>query len=89
MYRLNKTESAVFFYIVGSLYFGRIRFPRLIRGRISCRCFYVKLVKLLPAHRYSVDIFHAMVLQECWDLTESRIPLKLVLGDMIIFCTFH
>ena len=29
---------------------------RLFRGRNSCRCFCVDLVKLLPMHRYSVDI---------------------------------
>ena len=30
---------------------------RLFRGCNSCRCFCVKLVKLLPMHPYSVDIF--------------------------------
>ena len=34
-----------------------IRFSRLFRGHNSCRCFCVELVKLLPVHRYSVDIF--------------------------------
>ena len=34
-----------------------IRFYRLFRGRNSCRCFCVELVKLFPVHRYSVDIF--------------------------------
>ena len=29
-----------------------------------------------PVQRYSVDIFHILVLQEYWVLTESRIPLK-------------
>ena len=33
-----------------------ISFSRLFRGRNSCRCFCVELVKLLPMHRYSVDI---------------------------------
>ena len=42
----------------------------------SCR---VELVKLLPVHRYSIDIFHILVLQEYWALTKSRIPLKPVL----------
>ena len=28
--------------------------------------------KLFPVHRYSVDIFHILVFQEYWDLTESR-----------------
>ena len=42
---------------VGSLYFGRICFTRLFRGRNSCRCFCVELVKLHHMHRNSVDIF--------------------------------
>ena len=29
----------------------------LLRGRNGCGCFCVELVKLLPMHRYSVDIF--------------------------------
>ena len=29
---------------------------RLFRGRNRCRCFFVELVKLLPVHRYNVDI---------------------------------
>ena len=47
-------------------------------------CFCVELVKLLPVHRYSVDIFHILVLQEYWVLMESRILLKPVLGGMRI-----
>ena len=38
----------------------------------------------LAVDRYSVDIFHILVLQEYWVLTESRIPLKPVLGGVII-----
>ena len=33
------------------------RYSRLFRGRNSCRCFCVELVKLLPLYRYSVDFF--------------------------------
>ena len=33
---------------------------------------------------YSVDIFHILVLQEYLVLTESRIPLKQVLGGVRI-----
>ena len=33
---------------------------------------------------YSVDIFYILVLQEYWALMESRIPLKLVPGGVII-----
>ena len=40
----------------------------------------VELVTLSPVHRYSVDIFHILVLQEYWVLTESRTPFMLVLG---------
>ena len=73
--RLNKTESAVFD-LVGSLYFGKIRFSRLFRGRNICRCFCVELVKLLHVHRYSVDMLSCSdpsgILQ--WIMTESRIP---------------
>ena len=56
MNRLNKTES-LYSNIVDSLYIRGIRFSRLFRGRNSCRCFCVELVKLLSVHRYSVDIF--------------------------------
>ena len=31
-------------------------------------------------YRYSVDIFHVLVLQEYWVLIESRLPQKPVLG---------
>ena len=45
----------------------------------------MELVKLLPVHRYSVDIFfHILFLQEYWFLTESRILIKSVLGGMRI-----
>ena len=71
--------SLLFSYIVGYLYFWRIRFSRLFWGHNSCRCFCVELVKHLPVHRYSVNIFHILVLQEYWVLTETRIPLKTVL----------
>ena len=33
-------------------------------------------------------LFHILVLQEYWVLTESRIPLKLVLGDVRIVTLF-
>ena len=59
-------------------------FFRLFRGCTSCRCFCVKLVKLLPVHRYSVDIFHILVLQEYWALSKREIPLKRVLGGVRI-----
>ena len=42
----------------------------------------MQLVKLLPIHRYCIDIFHILVLQEYWVLAESRIPLKPVLGGV-------
>ena len=35
---------------------------RLFRGCNSCRCFCVELIKLLPKHRYSVDIFYSLFL---------------------------
>ena len=40
----------------------------------------MELVKLLPVHLYSVDIFHILVLREYWVLMESRIQFKPVLG---------
>ena len=43
-------------------------------------CFCVELVKLLPVNWYNVDIYHILVLQEYWVLTDSRIPLNPVLG---------
>ena len=61
-----------------------IRFSRLFRGRNSCHCFCVELVKLLPVHRYSVYIFLTLVLRAYWVETESRITLKLVLGSVKI-----
>ena len=52
--------------------------------KVNFKDFYTKLC--LPVHRYNVDIFSysAMVLREYWVLTESRIPLKPVLGGMRI-----
>ena len=64
---LNKTESAVFLYCRFSLFlkdlggvllgFFVVFFFRLFRGRNSCRCFCMVLVKFLHVHRYSVDFF--------------------------------
>ena len=43
----------------------------------------MELVKLLPVHRYSVDIFsYSGPLLEYWVLRESRIPLKPVLRSV-------
>ena len=39
-------------------------------------------------HRYSIEIFPILVLQEYWLHTASRIPLKPVLGDMRIVAIF-
>ena len=45
----------------------------------------MELVKLLPVHRYSVDIFSYSGLSGLFMvLTESRIPLKPVLGGVRI-----
>ena len=45
----------------------------------------MELVKLLPKHRYSVNIsLHILLVQKYWVLTESRIPRKPVLGSMNI-----
>ena len=54
--------------------------------------FRVGLVKLLPEHRYSVNIFHILVLQEYWFLMESRMPIKPVPRGMKILAlsiSFH
>ena len=56
MNRLDKTESAAFLYCRFSLFLKDSFFSRLFRGRNSCHCFCVELVKLLPMHQYSVDI---------------------------------
>ena len=56
-------------------------FSKLFRGRNSCRCFCVGLIKHLSVHQYSVYIFH---IQEYWVLTESRLSLKPVLRDVKI-----
>ena len=55
-------------------------FSRLFRGRNSCRCFCVEFVKLLPVHRYSVDIFPHSGLSGIWGSVESRIPRMPVQG---------
>ena len=83
-------QSIVFLYCRFSL-FLKDPFSRLFRGRNTCRCFCVELLKLLHVHRYSVDIsFHILVRQEYWVLGESRIPLKPVLGRRREnCCTFH
>ena len=64
--------------------FLRDPFSRLFRGRNSCRCFCVELVKFLPVHRYSVDIFSYFGPSGILDSDESRIPLKPVLGGVRI-----
>ena len=44
--------------------------------------------KTSPVYRYSIDIFHILVLQEYWVMKESRIPLKSVLvGVRIVALT--
>ena len=43
-------------------------------------------------HRYSVDIFHILVLLKYWVLMESRIPLKPMLGgvrNVALFISSH
>ena len=44
----------------------------------------MEFVKLLPVHRYVVDIFSYSGPSEYWVLMESRIPLKPVLGGVRI-----
>ena len=64
-----------------------ILFSRLFRDRNSCCCFCVELVNYLSVHRYCVTVlifFHILALREYWVLTESRIPLKSVLGGVRI-----
>ena len=56
MNRLNKTEPVVFLCCMFSLVLKDL-FSRLFRGRNSCHCVCVELMKLLPVHRYSVVIF--------------------------------
>ena len=50
----------------------------------SCHCFYVKLVKLHPVHRYSVDIFTYSGPSGILGFDKSRIPLKPMLGGVRI-----
>ena len=77
---LNKTESDVILYCRFSLFLKDPVFFRTFRGCNSCRCFCMELVNLHPVYRYGVDIFHVLVLREYWVLTESKLPLKTVLG---------
>ena len=50
--------------------------------RNSCRCFCVELVKPLPCIDIVLIFFHYLVLQEHWELKDSKITLKTVLGGM-------
>ena len=65
--RLNITESAVLLYCRFSL-FLKDSISRLFRGRNSCRCFCVELVKLLQCRYFFVYI---LVLQEYWVLNTT------------------
>ena len=90
MNRLNKTESAVFLYCRFSLFLKDPFFlsQNIKRSQQLLLC-HVELVKLIPIHRYSGNIFHILALQEYWVLTESRIPLKPVLeGVRIVVPSF-
>ena len=75
MNRLNKTESAVFY----------CRFSLFLRNPV----FFSDYLEVTTAVVVSrgvgktsprTSIFHILVLQEYWVQTESRIPLKPVLG---------
>ena len=58
---------------------------RLLRGdNVQLWLYRAGLVKLLPVHRLSVDIFYILVLREYCVLTESRIPLKPVLESLYL-----
>ena len=56
MNRLTKTESAVFLYCRFSLFQKDLFFEISQRSQKLSLC-RVELVKLLPVHRYSVDMF--------------------------------
>ena len=56
MNRLTKTESAVFLYCRFSL-FQKDPFFEIIQRSQKLSLCRVELVKLLPVHRYSVDMF--------------------------------
>ena len=56
MKRLNKTKSAVFYNCRFSLFLNN-PFFQIFRGRNSCPCFCVELLKPPPMHQYRVDIF--------------------------------
>ena len=57
-----------------------IGFSILFRGRNSCRCFCVELVKLLPVHQYSVVFFSYSGPSGILGSVRSRLLLKPVLG---------
>ena len=72
-----KSPSAYDLAKAGMVYIGEFyRFKKSQQLVLCC----VELVKRLPVHRNSVDIFHILILQEYLVLMESRIPLKPVLG---------
>ena len=56
MNKLNKTESAVFLYCRLSLFLKDQFFPDYLEITTAVLA-PLELVKLLPIHRYSVDIF--------------------------------
>ena len=57
MNRLNKTKSAVFLYCRFSLFLKDPFFQIIQRSQQLLFFFCVELVKLLPMHQYSVNIF--------------------------------
>ena len=81
MNRLNKT--AVLLYCRFSLFLKDPFLEKILRSQQLSLCCAEK-VKLLPFHRYSVDIFSYIDHQEYWVLMESRILLKPVLWGVRI-----
>ena len=75
MNRLKTTESAVFLYC---------RFSLFLKDPFFCCCAAWSWLNFSPYIDIVLIFFHILVLQEYWVLTESRIPLKPVLGDVRI-----
>ena len=93
MNKLNKIENSVFLSCRFSL-FLKDPFSRLFRGRKSCRCFCVELVKPIPVHRYSIDIFfisylsyqlHCCALPDKRCLSHGMLPLLSGHDDVSLF----
>ena len=82
--RLNKTESDLFSYCRFSLFLKDPLFQIIQRSQQLSLCLCGVGSNFSPCIDIVLIFFHIQVLHEYWVLTESRIPLKPVLGGVRI-----